>query len=109
MKTCIFIMVIAMGMMSACNRKPSVPEGEFLIQGELKDVPDGTVLRLDKSNKGLIETLAKDTLKDGKFSFRDTISSLRNLMIGSMDQGFPPDWLEVWVKPGICESQGKVS
>lgn len=100
MKTCIFIMAIAMGMMSACNRKPSVPKGEFLIQGELKDVPDGTVLRLDKSNKGLIETLARDTLKDGKFSFRDTISSLRNLMIGSMDQGFPPDWLEVWVKPG---------
>ncbi len=100
MKTCIFIVAIVVGMLSACTRKPNVPHGEFLIQGELKDVPDGTVIKLEKSNKGLIETLISDTLKNGKFSFQDTISSLRNLIIGSLDQGFPPDWLEVWVEPG---------
>lgn len=100
MKTCIFIVIIITSMLGACNWKPAVPNGEFLIEGELKNVPDGTVIRLDKSNKGLIETLIMDTLKNGRFSFRDTISSLCNLIIGSMDQGFPPDWLEVWVEPG---------
>ena len=44
-----------------------VPEGEFVIYGELQNVPDGSVLELLRSDGNVMFRIASDTVIDGKF------------------------------------------
>ncbi|MCS2681331.1 hypothetical protein NXV81_16425 [Bacteroides ovatus] len=37
---------------------------------------------------------------NGQFSFRDTVSTTRKMLIMSDNRGFPGTWLEVWIAPG---------
>ena len=43
-----------------------VPEGEFVIYGELQNVPDGSVLELLRSEGNLMPRIKSDTVMDGK-------------------------------------------
>ena len=84
----------------APGRKANVPPNEYYIQGELTGVPDSTVIGLYELQGNIISCLAKDTLTDGKFSFRDTLSTTRKMLLISNNKGFPGTWLEVWTAPG---------
>ena len=88
--------------LASCNQTPKVPEGEFLIEGELKNVPDSVVIELYKAEGQLLITVAKDTVVQGKFTFRDTISGTdpKNLYLCCHAEGFPANWADVWVKSG---------
>ena len=57
------------GLLAGCSSTPKVPEGEFLMQGELANVPDSTVILLLKENGNLLTTIQKDTVIKRKFYF----------------------------------------
>ena len=88
------------GLLAGCSSTPKVPEGEFLMQGELTNVPDSTVILLLKENGNLLTTIQKDTVINGKFSFQDTISGVtpKKLFLLSNDKGFPGMLLNVWIQ-----------
>ena len=78
------------------------PEGEFVIYGELQNVPDGSVLELLRSEGNLMPRITSDTVMDGKFVFRDTItdSQAHKLRLTARSKGFPNTFLNIWVKSG---------
>ena len=82
------------------NRKASVAANEYLIQGELTDLPDSIVIGLYEEDGRILNCVSRDTLIDGQFSFRDTVSATRKMLIMSDNRGFPGTWLEVWIAPG---------
>ncbi len=81
-----------------------VPEGEFVIYGELQNVPDGSVLELLRPDGKVMFRIASDTVIDGKFFFKDTItcSKARKLNLSARSQGFPGTFVNIWVKSGAC-------
>lgn len=82
------------------NRKAAVAANEYLIQGELANLPDSIVIGLYEEEGNILNCVLKDTLMDGRFSFRDTVSVTRKMLIMSDNRGFPGTWLEVWIAPG---------
>ena len=95
----------AAGLLAVCAsimmRQERVPEGEFRIEGELTGVPDSTVLSLYRVDGNLLKPMQADTVIDGRFSFRDTITTdPRCLALMGRGEGFPPTWLDVWVGSG---------
>ena len=93
--------VLAMGcflLMSAAS-KPQEPqscqvlEGEFVIYGELQNVPDSTVIELARYDGKIRRSIAFDTVIDGKFVFRDTITgpNIRKLYLCTRIKGIPSD------------------
>lgn len=100
---CVFFMFLVGGLaLCGCTATPRVPEGEYLIEGQLENIPDGTVVQLLKEEGGLLETLREDTVVHGCFSFRDTIRGAvsQKLLLLSNNEGFPGMWLDVWVQTG---------
>lgn len=93
-------MVLIMMCRCTSNRKTIVPAGEYLIQGELANLPDSIVIGLYVNEGNIFNLVSKDTLINGKFSFRDTVSVTKKMLVMSDDKGFPGTWLEVWVSPG---------
>lgn len=98
----IICFLMAVGLLIGCSSTPKVPKGEFLIQGELTNVPDSVVIRLLKDDGKLLITIHQDTVINGKFSFHDTISDKvpEKLLLSSNSKGFPGMWLDVWVQSG---------
>ena len=82
------------------NRKASVAANEYLIQGELANLPDSIVIGLYEEDGNILNCVWRDTLMNGQFSFRDTVSTTRKMLIMSDNRGFPGTWLEVWIAPG---------
>ena len=82
------------------NRKAAVAANEYLIQGELANLSDSIVIGLYVDEGNIFNCVARDTLIDGRFSFRDTVSATRKMLLMSDDRGFPGTWLEVWIAPG---------
>ncbi len=79
----------------------SVGEGEYLIEGRIKNIPDSTVIELFKSDGRLMSVVARDTVIGGMFEFRDTVSEKPSqLGIYSLSKGFPNCILPVWVRAG---------
>ena len=74
--------------------------GKYVVTGRLSNVPDGTAIGLYEHNGNLIEPVGQDTLRNGTFTFSDTISSTKMFLLLSSDKGFPSNWLNVWVAPG---------
>lgn len=92
---------------SNCTSSPQVPEGEFLIEGYLENVPDSTVIGLFKITGLSGKSIAFDTVINGHFSFRDTITTPtpRKMNINASSffnpgKGFPNAALTVWVASG---------
>lgn len=106
------LLVLVMGsflLLSAASKPQEpqpcqVPEGEFVIYGELQNVPDGSVLDLLRSDGNVMFRIASDTVIDGKFFFKDTItcSKARKLNLSARSQGFPGTFVNIWVKSGAC-------
>lgn len=96
-------------LMGSCLSQPTVKENEYLIEGSLSNVPDGAIINLARLNGQVFENVATDTLRNGKFSFQDTISvPSRNMMILSNSEGFPSTWLSFWVGSGkVTKITGK--
>lgn len=96
------LLVAVLMAMSHCtsNRKASVPANEYLIEGTLANLPDGIVLSLFINDGIMLKRVATDTLLNGRFSFSDTVSEIRKVLIMSDERGFPGTWLDVWVAPG---------
>ncbi len=92
--------VAAWGITACSPNRPAVPENEYLIHGRLENVPDGTVIRLEKKESNMYFLVAEDTLKNGEFFFRDTVSVLKPLLVSGSEKGFPGAMLDVWVAPG---------
>ena len=103
-------LVLVMGsflLMSATSKpqepKPcQVPEGEFVIYGELQNVPDSSVLELLRADGRIHRLIDSDTVINGKFIFRDTItdSQAHKLRLTARSKGFPNTFLNIWVKSG---------
>lgn len=102
MKKLLFPFALASLLMAgACSMNPSVPEGEFLIEGRLSNVPDSTIFSLMVEDGSVLKNIAKDTLIDGRFSFRDTITTgVRKVLLMSRSKGFPGTWLNLWLSSG---------
>ena len=98
MKKQLFDGLCIAALMSACT--PQVPDNEYRIEGMLTGVPDGVVIDLYKNEGNLGIRLQRDTLRDGKFTFRDTISSTERRMILVVEKDYPLYGLDVWVAPG---------
>ena len=86
--------------LASCNQTPKVPEGEFLIEGELKNVPDSVEIRLMKEEGIFLIPIAMDTVAQGKFAIRDSISGPepQKFLLLCMADGFPGMWADIWVK-----------
>ena len=86
--------------LASCNQTPKVSEGEFLIEGELKNVPDSVVIELYKAEGRRLITVAKDTVVQGKFVLRDSISGTeaKKFCLSCNAEGFPGILADVWVK-----------
>lgn len=108
MKTIHWLATLLIGglAMNACTSEPKVPEGEFLIEGHLENVPDSTVIGLFKVTGLSGKSIAYDTVIGGRFSFRDTITTTPRKMIITASsffnpgKGFPNAALTVWVASG---------
>lgn len=92
--------VCALCLCSFQKKDKVVPAGEYLICGELANVPDGAEIILYVDGGRIFTPVHRDTLKNGQFSFRDTITTTQKLLIMSDDKGFPGVWLDVWLAPG---------
>ena len=92
--------LVAGSMWTSCTTGPKVAENEFWIEGTLENVGDGEELRLFREENGALREVARDTLTNGRFSFRDTISSLGRYDLRGMGDNFAPTWADVWLAPG---------
>lgn len=88
--------------MGGCVSRPEVPEGEFLVEGFLKNVPDSSVIGLYKEEGMMLRRIQQDTVIDGRFAFRDSIEpgEARKLLLLSDSKGFPGCWRTLWVASG---------
>lgn len=86
----VFLAVVLV-MMCHCtsDRKATVPANEYLIQGELANLSDSIVIGLYVDEGNIFNLVARDTLLNGKFSFRDTVSVTKKMLIMSDNKGFP--------------------
>lgn len=96
--SCLLVLVMLCGCTS--NRKPFISSNEYLIEGTLCNLPDSIVIGLYVNNGNMFDCVARDTLINGQFFFRDTLSVTKKMLIMSDDKGFPGMWLNVWVAPG---------
>lgn len=94
-------LVVAGMMAGSCTTTPDVPEGEYLIEGRVPGVLDGTVIELMKEEGQFLTRVHTDTVRRGRFSFRDTLSGTapRKLLLYANAEGFPGTWTDVWLPP----------
>lgn len=100
MKKSVALWLIIMGTLFSCNlSEKQVSENEYFIQGELTHVADGAVIELYEEDAGIFKCVSRDTLVNGIFSFRDTVTELRKVELAG-DRGFPGSRLDIWIAPG---------
>lgn len=85
-------------LLTACA--PQVADNEYLIAGTVTDVPDSTVVHLQKLNDQFFTAVACDTVMQGRFELRDTVSSSQRLCLTIDGKGYPNYLLNLWVAPG---------
>lgn len=85
-------------LLTACA--PQVADNEYLIAGTVTDVPDSTVVHLQKLNDQFFTVVACDTVMQGRFELRDTVSSSQRLCLTINGKGYPNYLLNLWVAPG---------
>lgn len=73
----------------------------FTVKGTIENAADGAVIQLYKQNSNTVENVATDTLKNGHFVLRNTVSSVQKYFISVWSEGYPASViLPVWVAPG---------
>jgi len=98
--------VIFCFILACCSQKSN----EVTITGQLEGVEDGTVINIMKSEGNMLILQQSDTVVNGtfKFSILDTLNYAKSVMVRSTGEGFPPTWLEIWIRPGAkIEITGK--
>ncbi|MBD3588677.1 TlpA disulfide reductase family protein [Bacteroides sp. GM023] len=98
--TPVLLVMVCVVMCYCTSNHKAVAANEYLIQGELANLSDSIVIGLYVDEGNIFNCVARDTLIDGRFSFRDTVSATRKMLIMSDNRGFPGTWLEVWIAPG---------
>lgn len=98
--TPVLLVMVCVVMCHCTSSHKAVAANEYLIQGELANLSDSIVIGLYVDEGNIFNCVARDTLIDGRFSFRDTVSATRKMLIMSDNRGFPGTWLEVWIAPG---------
>jgi len=85
----------------ACSHSEKLSGNEFLIEGEISDLEDGTVINLVRWDEFSGKVIASDTLSNGKFVFKEMAESyMDKLAVMPRGDGFPPMSLKVWAVPG---------
>ena len=90
--------IVAVALLASCS--PKVDSNKYLIEGCLKNIPDSVVINLFAKNDAGLRKVTADTVFDGRFSFSDTISEVKQLFLVIHADGFTPTKLPVWVAPG---------
>ena len=84
----------------ACSSHERLLGNEFLIEGEVSDIEDGTIINLIRWDNDFGMNIASDTVRNGRFIFKEeTVSDSERLTIMSYGEGFPLMSLGVWVAP----------
>ena len=107
------LLAVVLVMMCHCtsDRKATVPANEYLIQGELANLSDSIVIGLYVDEGNIFNLVARDTLLNGKFSFRDTVSVTKKMLIMSDNKGFPGTCINIntfrWIPAAAsCQTPG---
>ena len=90
--------IVAVALLASCS--PKVDSNKYLIEGCLKNIPDSVEINLFAKNDAGLRKVTADTVFDGRFSFSDTISEVKQLFLVIHADGFTPTKLPVWVAPG---------
>lgn len=95
-------LVVAAVTLGACTSQ--APEGMYVVEGRLRNVPDSTVVRLYVDEGGMFTRPQSDTVIGGRFTICDSIDGTapRKMALMSHSKGFPGTWLEIWVQSGKC-------
>ena len=95
---CLLVCIPLFSVVCSCSEKLS--GNEFLIEGRIFGVEDGVIINLLRWDGDAGETIASDTVRNGRFIFKEeTVSDMERLTIDSWDDGFPSMSLGVWVAP----------
>lgn len=94
----LFFLGLFMSFFSCANTNSN----QVSIEGDIEGGEDGTIVRLRETKDGMFVTLHTDTIYGGKFNFTyvDTIPEVKSLVVFVSGDGFPPIWLDLWIKPG---------
>lgn len=91
-------------MMGSCHSGQKVPEGEFLIEGFVKNLPDSSIVSLFQfENRQYAAAMLSDTVTGGRFVLRDTITSKESrqlLLLVIYKKTFSVWPLSLWVVSG---------
>lgn len=77
----------------------AVAQNNYTIKGTLNNVKDGEIINLLEKNGNLGVTIARDTVKSGKFNFSGKINELTEFTLIGNSANFPLTYLSVWVSP----------
>ena len=58
-------------MLVACQEKPVSPDTPYIIEGYVPNVEDGMEIALSQYLGNIYEVIARDTIENGKFYFKD--------------------------------------
>lgn len=98
-----FSMLLGM-VIGGCHSGQKVPEGEFLIEGFVKNLPDSSIVSLFQfENRKYAAAMLSDTVTDGRFVLRDTITSKESwqlLLLVIYKKTFSVWPLSLWVVSG---------
>lgn len=90
--------------MGSCRADQKVPDGEFLIEGFVKNLPDSSIVSLFQfENRKYAAVMLSDTVTDGRFVLRDTITSKESrqlLLLVIYKKTFSVWPLSLWVVSG---------
>ena len=97
---CLLMSIMLFGV--ACSDTEKLLRDEFLIEGELSDVEDGTIIDLVRWDENTGKVVASDTLRNGRFFFKEKAeSNTDKLSISPRGDNFPSMSLYVWVAPRV--------
>ena len=96
-----YLLLLALVTTSCTPTFKTVPDKEHLIEGTLTHIPDSIWVHLFRSEQDILFYTATETLRSGKFSFTDTISTpLKLHILINRNKGFLNSALEVRVASG---------
>lgn len=93
----LFLVVLALGVLTACNPQPAAPTDVSGLQQRLDDVGG----RLDALRADVQQLQAAAVQLDASVRVNTNLSSLLAGLTGVVLETYPAD-LEVWVEPGAC-------
>ena len=94
----VFVCIMALGV--ACSRSEKLQGNEFIIEGRLSGVEDGTVINLSRANGFVGMRVASDTVMNGRFTLRgEAESDLEQLRIYALGKDIASSIMFVWVTP----------